>query len=311
MIWVEPFAGSLAVGLSLVGATPFVGWKGSKARYAAAIRTILGVQRADEIWCADVSSWAAVWRALARPGVARAAADIVLEIERDALGRGDCPASYHAVWHELREEWRSRPMAVDARAVAVWVCLVKLSGLNAGPEAAGCKEKPAGAWRRHPRDGSQQARRFDVAVSNPSQRAVSVSTRLRALPDPLPVRVWSDAREIPPRRGAVVLLDPPYVGTSGYQGARGAGQELAALTAGVRDAWLARGCVVACCESTAGSGVVYDLTRGERLGGALSARNHAGRPSQTAELLTVYHPAGAPTLLDWTCGERARMRVLR
>lgn len=294
MIWVEPFAGSLAVGLSLVGATPFVGWKGSKARYAEAIRTILGVQRADEIWCADVSSWAAVWRALARPGVARAAADIVLEIERDALERGDCPASYHTVWHELREEW---------------VCLVKMSGLNAGPEA-GCKEKPAGAWRRHHRDGSQQAHRFDVAVSNPSQRAVSMSARLRALPDPLPIRVWSDAREIPPRRGAVVLLDPPYVGTSGYQGSRGAGQEFAASTASVRNAWLARGCVVACCESTAGSGVVYDLTRGERLGGAVSARNHAGRPSQTAELLTVYHPAGAPTLLDWTCGERARMRAL-
>lgn len=96
-LWVEPYAGSLAVGLRLLGACHLVGWMGGKSRYADAIMSILNVSAADEIWCADVSPWAACWRALAKPGIGRAAADIIEAIEADALSRGGCPASSRAV----------------------------------------------------------------------------------------------------------------------------------------------------------------------------------------------------------------------
>ena len=53
-LWVEPYAGSLAVGLRLLGARPLVGWIGGKMAYADAIIGVLQVSAADEVWCADV-----------------------------------------------------------------------------------------------------------------------------------------------------------------------------------------------------------------------------------------------------------------
>ncbi len=105
-LWVEPFAGGLAVGLRLMGGRALVGWQGSKARYADAIMQVLSVAAADEVWCADVSDWAQVWQALAKRGVAREAADRLDEIEARARAIGDCPAAYRQVWMGLRDDWR-------------------------------------------------------------------------------------------------------------------------------------------------------------------------------------------------------------
>jgi len=286
-LWVEPYAGSLAVGLRLLGARHLVGWMGGKSRYADAIMSILNVSAADEIWCADISPWASCWRALSRPGVGRAAAGIIEEIEADALSRGDCPASYRAVWLELREEHRQRPRAEDARAVAVWLALVKGSGMTCGP-AGGPKWRSDAAWRRNKADDCINADRFDAGVLHPRWGYRSPALRLRVLPDPLPVRVWDDGAAIPPRRGAVALLDPPYVGTRGYNGVASTSVDMAAHAAGVRDAWLAAGSTVATCEGTSSAGgVPYDLAdRGRNV--ANGARMHAGKASKQGEWLTVY-----------------------
>ena len=49
-LWVEPYAGSLAVGLRLLGASHLVGWMGGKSRYADAIMSILNVDACDEVF---------------------------------------------------------------------------------------------------------------------------------------------------------------------------------------------------------------------------------------------------------------------
>lgn len=271
-LWVEPYAGSLAVGLRLLGCRkPLVGWMGGKSGYADAIMSILHVGAADEVWCADVGDWAQVWRALARPGVAREAADLIDSYEADALSTGDSPRSYRRVWMALREDWRATGTTVDAVGVARWVALVAGSAMQRGP-AAGTKLPDTAQHRPHPRDGHPVAHRW-----------TSAPPRLRAMPDPLPVRVWDCASAIPVRRDAVVLLDPPYDGTRTYQ--HGTGQHTRADAVRERDRWRAAGATVAVCEQVSLGGVAYDLA-GRRRG----SRNHAGRPAATREVLSVHWP---------------------
>lgn len=266
-LWVEPYAGSLAVGLRLLGARkPLVGWMGGKSGYADAIMSILRVSAADEVWCADVGDWAQVWRALALRGVAREAADIIDSYEADALSTGDSPASYRRVWMALREDWRREGTTVDAVGVARWITLVKWSTLYGGPEA-GCARDAKPAWP----DTYQSVVRFD-----------SCAGRLRALPDPMPVRVWDCASAIPARH-AVVMLDPPYDGTGGYR--HGSGQHTRADALRERDRWRAVGATVAVCEQVSLGGVAYDLTARRH-----GSRNHAGRPAATREVLSVHWP---------------------
>lgn len=268
-LWVEPYAGSLAVGLRLLGARkPLVGWMGGKSAYADAIMSILHVGAADEVWCADVGDWAQVWRALALRGVAREAADIIDSYEADALSTGDSPRSYRRVWMALREEWRAAGTTVDAVGVARWVALTRASGLARGP-AAGCRWPDADTW-------------IGTVRSAVPSMCGELAVRLRALPDPLPVRVWDCASVIPACR-AVVMLDPPYDATRTYQ--HGTGQHTRADALRERDRWRAAGATVAVCEQVSLGGVAYDLA-GRRRG----SRNHAGRPAATREVLSVHWP---------------------
>lgn len=288
-LWVEPYAGGLAVGLRLLGGRALVGWQGSKARYADAIMQVLGVDGADEVWCADVSDWAQVWRALAKPGVAREAADLLDDIEARARAIGDHPAAYRQVWMGLRDDWRSKGTPPDARGLARWLALVKGSACTAGPDN-GPKWPDLQEWRRHPRGGFAAVR---IGTVTPD--------RLRALPDPLPIRTWDDARAIPTRRDAVVLLDPPYAGTTGY--ARRASEDATArgYADEVADRWRRRGAVVAMCETTSAGGVAYDLTAREVL--TTGARMAGKNGKRTTEVLTVYGPPTThPTLWDAPSG---------
>jgi hypothetical protein len=272
-LWVEPFAGSLAVGLGLLGGVPLVGWMGAKARYADGIKRILRVDSAEEVWCADVNDWAQVWRGLARPGVAADAADIIEGYETQAMALGGRPMDYRAVWMALRDDWRREGTPADGRGVGRWLALVKGSALNKGPEG-GTSFRP------------DQKRTIDGGGS--------MSRPLRALRSPLPIRVWDDATAIPTRRDAVVLIDPPYAGLTGYAGSDGRSRSLADV---VVEKWRAAGATVALCEATpTPGGVVYDLgARGERL-----ASRRAGKNGKlTPEWLTVFgRPTSHPTLWD-------------
>ena len=215
-LWVEPCAGSLAVGLRLLGLPRLVGWMGGKGGYADAILHELGLspeQGAREVWLADVSDWAVCWEALAQPGVAHEAAQIIEEWAVDAGPR--------RMWEILR----AQPTTPDAWGVARWLVLIATSHPVRFPGHS-C------AWRP---DGTRagNAKGFDY-----------IAARLRMFPPGgLPLRVWRDARAIPPAPG-VVLLDPPYDGTAGY----GFGDLPRSEVLALADRWTAAGATVAICE---------------------------------------------------------------
>lgn len=272
-LWVEPCAGSLAVGLRLLGARAVCGYMGGKSGYADRILNVLNIAAADEVWCADVSDWAQVWRALAKPGAGPAAADI-LEGWRDSLP--DAPPAHRALWLQLREDWRAQGTTLDAIGVARWIALVIGSAMMRGPAAGPTWRQDMTEWRRHIGRGHRMA---EPIVGAPHV------TRLRALPSPLPVKVWDDARAIPTRRGAVVYLDPPYAGTTGYEHGNLTRADVEAEV--VR--WTRAGCVVAVSESGDLPGSVrHDLTAA-RFGCA----RHRG--SSKREILHVYQPGSTPS----------------
>lgn len=241
--------------------------------YADAIMGALDVSAADEVWCADVSDWAQVWRALARPGVGPAAADI-LEGWRASLP--DAPPAHRALWMRLREDWRTQGTTLDAIGVARWFALVVWSAMNRGPAAGPAMSAGAHEWKRDPKSGCPSARPIVGAHH---------ASRLRALPSPLPVRVWGDARAIPARRGAVVYLDPPYLGTTRYEH----GTLTRAEVEGEVTRWTRAGCTVAVSESGDMPGAVrHDLTDA-RVG---PGQRHRG--SSKREILHVYVPGLSP-----------------
>lgn len=239
MIWIEPCAGSLAVGLRLLGLPRLVGWMGGKGGYADAILHTLRLepgQGADEVWLADVSDWAPCWEGLAKPGVAREAADI---IEGWVAQYGVATSSQvRDLWDDLRPVWRQAATTPDADGVARWLALVAISAMNRGPEAG-----PAVG-----RNGFGP---------NCGPRYPCLIPRLRSWPpDGAPLRVWRDARAIPPRSG-VVLLDPPYSDTQGYEAGDFARPDALALA----DRWVEAGAVVAYCEQVPLEGwAAVDLT---------------------------------------------------
>jgi len=287
-LWVEPFAGSLAVGLGLLGGVPLVGWMGSKARYAAGIKRILRVDSAEEVWCADVNDWAQVWRGLARPGVAADAADIIEGYEAQAMALGGRPMDYRAVWMALRDDWRREGTPADGRGVARWLALVKGSAAGKGPDA-GTKFTTDAVTRIHSTRNQSIQDRFDGNATT--------TRRLRALRSPLPIRVWDDAAAIPTRRDAVVLVDPPYAGLTGYAGSDGRSRSLADV---VVEKWRAAGATVALCEATpTPGGVVYDLSSRKGALATGGARRAGKNGKLTPEWLTVFgRPSAHPSLWD-------------
>ena len=102
--------------------------------------------------------------------------------------------------------------------------------------------------------------------------------RLRTLPPAgLPLRAWHGAASIPPVGGAVVYLDPPYRGTTGYQ--PGDLDRDGVLT--LVERWRSAGSVVAVSETEPlPGGVAVDI-------GAMVPRQ-GRRGTLTPEILTVF-----------------------
>lgn len=267
-LWVEPFAGSLAVGLRALGHRHLVGWQGGKQGYAARILELAGNPKPSEVWCADVTEWATVWRALAKDGAAdeaRAWLAALRERERPPHCREGHPQLLRSIWLELRDHWQEHGIAETGEGAARWLALVKGSVLSRGP-VAGCRVSPGHLnWRK--------------VLSGPSMGQPRTETLGAVVPPcTLPLRVWDNAHAIPPTGGAIVYLDPPYVGTTGY--ARDVPFSVPDLVAD----WTRAGSTVLVSEAVPmfGSAVVYDLT-GHR---KASPRMMGATP----ELLTVYLP---------------------
>lgn len=231
-LWVEPCAGSLAVGLRLLGLPRLVGWMGGKGGYADAILHALHLQPrqgAREIWLADVSDWSYCWEALARPGVAHRAADLIDEW-RTRYGVAS-PRQVRALWDDLLPRWRAEGTPPDAEGAARWLTLVALSAMTRGPAAGPYLSGD---------EITLSACSFTVNRFASGRQAAT----MRNIPAVgLPLRIWRDARAIPPAPG-VVLLDPPYDRTQGYEAGDLPRSEVLALA----DRWTAAGATVAICE---------------------------------------------------------------
>ena len=264
MIWVEPCAGSLAVGLRLLGVPrSLVGWQGGKSKYADAIMRTLGVERAAEVWCADVSPWVPCWEALSRAGVAHEAADLC---ERWWSGVRTT-ADARAVWDVAAVSVREAPEVWGAVEVASWV--VRVMGSVMTSSGTGSK------WMRETEPRAHPCGQVDMKGSTAGH---VLASRLRTLPPTgLPLRAWHGAASIPPVGGAVVYLDPPYQGTTGYQ--PGDLDRDGVLT--LVESWRSAGSVVAVSETEPlPGGVAVDL-------GAMIPRP-GRRGTLTPEWLTVY-----------------------
>lgn len=181
---VELCAGSAAVSRFVTGGWRLVGYAGNKDGYAPPIVDALRIGTPGELVLADPGLWHAFWVAAAA-GRLDDVADVVADW---------CARDARALYHELRNNEES----CGVRSAARSICL--LAGTHGGHERGGFKGK-----HKH---------RPNVDGFIPSRN--SIVTRLRAVPPLPPLRVYRDARDVPPIRHAVCYIDPPYVGTHRY-----------------------------------------------------------------------------------------------
>ncbi len=215
--WIEPCAGSGAVGLALHGFQPLCSYTGSKGRWAPEILALAGYRpstRRLPLLLGDAGPWGDCWHQLAILPLQlyRRMEQLVEEARRDGP---------QAVWDRLVDEtppagWSS----VDG--IAAWLYVQALSFrrapvvVRAGMLAAPRIGRP-GEWLSRPGWGGYGIR-----------EAVLLSRRLWVLADRIhwdreaissSSGCWTAERLISPLddlSGSVVYLDPPYQGTTGY-----------------------------------------------------------------------------------------------
>ena len=198
MIFYELFAGMSAVSWALRGAVPPVPYKGGKRGYARQILARLDVPTDAEIVLVEADPYVAaalrvVWTPEEREGVAadfRAwAAPEDEQRARWTAWRDEAHADGWAGldWREVGRRW----LWMRCRTVA----------MRAPPLCA------RGDWcpRIIPSDGSSR-----WAPDAPSRPVLALPTTARA------TVIHGRAEDIAPHAGAVVYMDPPYDGTSGY-----------------------------------------------------------------------------------------------
>ena len=278
-LFVELCAGTAAVSLRLHDAArrPPVSRMGGKQGYAEATLRVLGFapgQRALRyVWAEPDTGARLLLASYADPAMWGAAAAVLAGWQREQP---------RPLWQALRAE--AEPVAATPHALARHVLLegwTLWGTLYRGPGAS--------------QIGS-------VAVT-----LAGLVKRLQVHHEALPAEVYADAREVPVQAGAVVYLDPPYVGAEGYahELPRAEVVELALR-------WAAAGCTVAIAEAVplpelvAAGWHAQELTwarEGGRRGRAYSAQK---REFITCNVQT-YHP-GRPTrqLLPMLAPNRGR-----
>lgn len=150
MIWVEPFAGTLAVwtALHLGRPMPPIAYMGSKRRFAAAILGALRLspgQGARGLVAADPGPWGRCWSILSTPaGVAAVAQELLAWEGREIRG----------LWAELVERplapgWTDPSAPITPQDVATYLILQGRAAGNVPIYA-----RPAG-WRAHQGNGGE------------------------------------------------------------------------------------------------------------------------------------------------------------
>ena len=191
-LWAEPFCGTFAVGLALLGGPqvlPPCPWQGGKAAFRAVILEALGLAPgigAEQVLGLDVSPWAEVWATLIDESARRA----IIEQYHVWADVSDQPSFFR----HLRQHAPNDP--------ATWLWMTSRSFSGRGP-AAGPKPElhPRGFREYRP---EHPARRLEALDS--LRWPVATFARASCLAWRWPIDL----------RGAVVYLDPPYRGTTGY-----------------------------------------------------------------------------------------------
>lgn len=242
--FVELCAGSAAISLRWLRAKarPPLGYQGGKQGYADAILDALGMNPGggvgNDIILCEPGPWGDAW-----------------EHWRTAEGRADTCARLEA-WagEDPRTLWESlhkTPVPVEmGERVTTWTVL-QFWGFGHKPvKCAGSEWKAHGfiglpAYRAEQRERGA-ALGFDVSAwATKSLRLTDVATSIRCLPDLSRVRVHrGSAQTLEPIPGAVVYIDPPYQGTTGYGHAFPRAEVL-----DTAERWWAEGCVVAVSEA--------------------------------------------------------------
>jgi len=223
-VMVELCAGSAAVSLRWLRAKakPPLSYQGGKRGYADAILEAMGQhpgggEGCDVVLC-EPGPWGESWD-LWRTSEGRA--DTIARLEAWA---GEDP---RALWERLR---RAAVPAEAGEKVATWAVLQQFG--------FGCKPVLIGdRWAEHGYAGDE-ARAVGAGLP-------WVIAALRALPPLDRVHVHrGPAQTLPPIPGALVYIDPPYEGTTGYGHAFPRADVLA-----VAEKWCQAGCVVAVSEA--------------------------------------------------------------
>ena len=258
-VLVEGCAGMAAVSWAAFGMTPPVSYQGGKRGYAADILRHLRIWRPERIVLVETDPWvaAALRCAWSAPDRARAVAICRESAEPEERQR--------ARWNALREAMQAGRLAPDSPdAGAIWLWMRPRTVPFVQPH-----EARASDWmpRAHPRDGSSQ-----WAIGAP---ATSLARPLP--PCRVEVRCASIADQAP-IPGAILYLDPPYQGTTGYaDGATLTRAEVLAAAGRWRDA----GCAVGVSEAEPLSGHARALTK----------RGRVRSFGSTAEHLSIWSPA--------------------
>lgn len=215
-LFVELCAGTAAVSLRLHDAEwrPPVSRQGGKQNYADATLRVLGLAPGQQalryVWAEPDVGAGLLLASYADPAMWAAAADVLAGWQREQP---------RALWAALRAE--AAPVAATPRALARHVLLEGWS-----------------LWGKMFR-GPGASQTGTVAVTLPG-----LVKRLRVQHESVPATLHTDAREVPVQAGAVVYVDPPYVGTAGY-----AHQLERAEVVQLALRWAAAGSVVAVAEA--------------------------------------------------------------
>lgn len=242
-LFVEPFCGSAAVSLALVGGRnlkPPIAYMGSKRGYSSTILAAMGLRSGlgtDALILNDAGPWGLVWACLMAPGGADAVATTIrgwadedpaalfarlkAEAPKDFIGTGEIEDVARwmmlGVWSYRQGDpttcgngtlpqdtggitRRSTAVAVAVAVVARWLVLAGLAYRLGFPESGYATMSKSRTIDQ--RDVSRDV----TKISGIHCRSVAVHHA-----DAASIPIPADAS------GAVVYLDPPYVGTTAYQ----------------------------------------------------------------------------------------------
>lgn len=262
---VELFAGMAAVSWGAVGAVPPVRYQGGKRGYQARIRELLGVGRPDRVVLVEANPYVADALRVVWSPTARAEA---IEFIRSWEAPPDLQRERWEAWRVEAHATRWADVgAVERGARWLWM-QPRTVPFRSPPEV--CR----GDWLRDRMCDSQGRFSFSWRPHTPGDKLFTLPA------DVPPVQVVTGrAEDLPPIRGAVAYLDPPYPGTTGYGGAGLTWQQIAALAL----RWAAAGATV---------GVSVQLPVGLECH-VLQRKGSATRFfGNTTETLSIFRPQG-------------------